>query len=297
MAEREPAGCALLQESSLMNERPPSVLLLGDLEAGDIRSILEIVRSWKPEIDTRTTANFAEFRKFVGRDLWFPDLVVVLQSWPDQFSETDVHDILALCPLARIACCFGPWCDSDGRTRSIWPLALRVPVAAAVGRLARELALLESGDAPRRPLSLTASRAEIFEYDFCPWEPEEPAARTVTVISPDRRWKEMIESGIRKFGLRNHDPRSGEPPEILIFDADPWDAEQAISLRAIRAADRKARIIAAIGFPRPDLETALHESGADQVWFKLAPIADLFVVPPSGGSGGVPPSGRTTIKG
>jgi len=35
------------------------------------------------------------------------------------------------------------------------------------------------------------------------------------------------------------------------------------------------------GFPRRDLEMALHESGADQVWFKLGPLADLFVVPPA----------------
>ena len=40
----------------------------------------------------------------------------------------------------------------------------------------------------------------------------------------------------------------------------------------------------------PDLARALHESGADRVWFKLAPLAELFVVPPSGGPGGSPPS-------
>jgi hypothetical protein len=277
-----------------MSERLPSVLLLGDLEAADFRSILEIIRSWNPAADTRAAANISEFRRFVDREPWFPDLIVVLQSWPDQFSEAEVHELMGLCPLARIVCCFGPWCDSDGRTRSIWPLAVRIPAVAATHRLGRELALLENNDAFRRPLPLTASRAEIFECDFGDWESVEPAARTVAVISPDRRWKEMVETGVRMSGLQNHGPRSGECPEIVVFDADPWDAEQAISLRAIRAADREARIIAAIGFPRPDLETALHDSGADQVWFKLAPIADLFVVPPSGLQ--VPPQNAAAVR-
>ncbi len=254
-----------------MNQRPPSVLLLADFGAGEFQPILETIRRWASSADTRRAPHVDELRRFAGQDGWFPDLIVVLQSWPDQFSETDVHDILALCPLARFVCCFGPWCDSDGRTRSIWPLAVRVPATASANRVVRELALLENGGALRRPLPLTASRAEIFEYDFGQWEPENPPAQTVTVISPDRRWKEMIESGIRKSGLRNLDPRSGELPEIVIFDADPWDAERAISLRAIRAANREARLIAAVGFPRPDLESVLRESGADQVWFKLAP--------------------------
>jgi len=121
-----------------MSERAPCTSLLGDLEAADFRSIRDVVRSWKPAENTRTTADSTELRRFVGRDRWFPDLIVVLQSWPDQFSEADVHDIFALCPVARIVCCFGPWCDSDGRTRSVWPLAVRVSVAAAAGRLMRD---------------------------------------------------------------------------------------------------------------------------------------------------------------
>src|SRR6266478_2313160 len=95
-------------------------------------------------------------RRLAGGEGWHPDLIVVLQSWSDQFSESDVHDLIAHCPLARIVCCFGPWCDSDGRTRSIWPLAVRVPVAAASTRLERELALLQHHQSASRPLPLTA---------------------------------------------------------------------------------------------------------------------------------------------
>jgi len=39
----------------------------------------------------------------------------------------------------------------------------------------------------------------------------------------------MIESGARKSRLQCHEPQSGEQPEIVIFDSDPWDTERAIS--------------------------------------------------------------------
>ncbi len=85
----------------------------------------------------------------------------------------------------------------------------------------------------------------------------------------------MIESAVWESGLRIHGAQSAKRPEAVIFDADPWNPDRAVALRAIRAADSEARIVAAAGFPRPDLTTALRESGADDVWFKLAPLDEL----------------------
>jgi hypothetical protein len=93
---------------------------------------------------------------------WFPDLVIVCQHWPDEFTERDVLSILRTSPLARLTCCYGPWCESDGRTRDIWPLAVRVPVRSAADRIHRELDVIAGFS---RPLPLTASRDEIFLFD------------------------------------------------------------------------------------------------------------------------------------
>ena len=257
-----------------MAEQPLSVMLLGDPESGDFRAIAESVRGWRPPAEIRQAADFAGFRRCVEDERWFPDCVVVLQAWPDQFSETDVGQLLAMCPLARLVCCFGPWCDSDGRARSVWPPAVRVPLAATCGRLARELALLAGGESTRA-LPLTASGPEIFEHGSAVCRPVPIRKRRVAVISPDRAWKEMLEAALRSSDLPVHSPLSSEPPEAVIVDIDPWDSDRSLALRAIRAADPGARILAAAGFPRPDLTSALRESGADGVWFKLAPHAEL----------------------
>jgi hypothetical protein len=87
------------------------------------------------------------------------DLIVVCQSWSDEYTSREVAALLSAAPLARVLCVYGHWCDSDGRTRDIWPLAVRVPAAEFETRLRRELEVLE-GTLP--PLPLTASRTEIF---------------------------------------------------------------------------------------------------------------------------------------
>jgi len=257
-----------------MTAQPLQIVFLGDSESGDFRPIVEGVHERRPSADIRSAADIAGLQELLDGDRWFPDLVVVLQAWPDQFAESQVHALMVRCALARIACCYGPWCDSDGRTRSIWPPAVRVPLAAASSRLARELALLEDGESARG-LPLTASGAEVFEFDSVECAAAPHRKRSVAVMSADRAWKEMIEAAVRAIELPLHAPQSGVPPEAVIFDVDPWDSERSVSLCAIRAADPGARILAAVGFPRSDLAIAVRDCGADDVWFKLAPLCEL----------------------
>jgi hypothetical protein len=87
------------------------------------------------------------------------DLYVVCHSSPDEYSEGEVAHLLALAAAARLVCVYGRWCDSEGRTRDRWPLAVRVPAARFPSRLEYELRALSGAVAP---LPLTASRGEIF---------------------------------------------------------------------------------------------------------------------------------------
>lgn len=95
-----------------------------------------------------------------------PDLVIVCQSWPDEFSAEEVSAVLGRWPLAQWVCCYGAWCDSDGRTRTIWPISVRVPVREATSRLNRVWQVVT--ESRSQPLPLTASRDEAFEFDHCP---------------------------------------------------------------------------------------------------------------------------------
>jgi hypothetical protein len=144
-------------------ERSPNLLVIGNF----FSPVMEPVRlAVENLVESGANARFCEAvprTEEVARDgARFPELVIVCQHWPDEFTTPDVHRLIGLYPLARLVCSYGPWCASDGRTRDIWPLAVRVPVDMAPERIRRELDVLAGR---RRPLPLTASRDEIFLFD------------------------------------------------------------------------------------------------------------------------------------
>src|SRR6516165_590450 len=238
-----------------MASRLPNVVLLRDEAIDDFAGVVEFLRGQVPAERFRAAGTIAELSLLVSSEGWHPDLVVVLQSWPDQYSVEDVHRLLSHCPLARLVCCFGPWCDSDGRTRSIWPLAARIPLASARRRLARELALLQNVSSSPAPLPLTASRSEIFEFDFqSPPDnsrPETPSATVVKVIAPDRAFRQMLESAARSWSCDQRELLADGPREIILFDADPRDPERKASVREVRGSHPHSKLVACVGFPRP----------------------------------------------
>jgi hypothetical protein len=141
----------------------PNLLVIGDLFSPTMTPVRQCVEKL---VETRCDAHFLKGipQSAVGPagEDWFPDLVIACQHWPDEYTERDVLRLIGLFPLARIACCYGPWCQADGRRRDIWPLAVRVPVELAAERIDRELEVLAGR---RRPLPLTASRDEVFLFD------------------------------------------------------------------------------------------------------------------------------------
>jgi hypothetical protein len=124
-------------------------------------------------------------------------------------------------------------------------------------------------------LPLTASRGEIFDFDFGRSESITPPSICAAVISPDRRWREMLQSAIESRGCQIDPAGAAGPPDVVLYDADPWDPRQEAALRSTRAAHPQVRLVACVGFPRADLVAVLHRSGADDVWFKLAPLDAL----------------------
>jgi hypothetical protein len=257
----------------MMDQPSRKLLLLGEPDGEEFQPVVKFLRSLRADA-TQKAADVVGLRQLVGEG-WHPDLIVVFEAWPDQYSEAEALELVTLCPLARIVCCFGPWCDSAGRTRSIWPLAVRVPVAAAQRRIAREMAMLENRPLASRPLPLTASRAEIFEFDFGLSASMEPHVISARVVSPDRRWRKMLQSSIAKRGFRISAEGESGVADVVLYDADPWDSVREAGLRSLRAASAQAKLIACTGFPHFDLGASLSRAGADNVWFKLAPLEEL----------------------
>lgn len=139
---------------------PVRVLLWGDPDPPEMRAVAMHLLSLPVVIvPCRDPHGLEALRPHVLE----PDLVVALQSWPEEFPRVVIERAIARFSLARWICCYGPWCASDGRSRAIWPNGARTAAAWAASRIARELAVIR-GDLP--PLPLTAARDEVFAFDL-----------------------------------------------------------------------------------------------------------------------------------
>jgi hypothetical protein len=144
-----------------------ALLVVGDFFSREMSCVERRVKEFaRQAADVRIASGVAEAIAKCAADAWHADLVIVCQLWPDEYTPADLRDLLRAFPLARLVCGYGPWCASDGRTRDVWPLAVRVPAEFVARRIDLELEVLAGDRWPLPlPLPLTASRDEIFAFD------------------------------------------------------------------------------------------------------------------------------------
>ena len=256
-----------------MTDGSTQVLVVGDSRAPEMRraaawvgrhfDVARVVRVGRVE---SALAQIAE-------QYWFPHLVVVCQNWPDEFSKHVVENLLAALPLSRVVCCFGAWCESDGRNRSIWPLGARVPARSCVPRLDHELAVLQGAASP---LPSTASRDEIFEYDSPGILPATEPGLPVYMDSPDYELRRWIEDLCRAAGYVVLAQSERDAAVAAVWDVDPWNDETSAQLRDYCRRNLHAAVVALAGFAHPEDEVAIKQCGADAVVAKLSPQVDLL---------------------
>jgi hypothetical protein len=268
--------------------------LIGEPDAPETRAAARLLRELAPGTAPHGIAALPQLLRLAAEGMQF-DLIVVAQSWPAQFSREEVLALIRAAPLARLVCCYGPWCDSDGRNGTYWPAGCRVPLAGARTRLARALGMAGAAPAARNAesprsrealLPLTASRNEVFDYDFAAIASPVAGSPAVAVNSPDAAWLRMIDRALRAAGCRLTTPRAAS---VLVFDADPFE-NRATEIPFLLREHGQAAIVACLGFPRLDLEDQLRDFGAAACWFKLAPLATLAALVNRAAAGRGPPT-------
>ncbi len=194
----------------------------------------------------------------------FPDLILVLQCWPNEFSANDVNRLLAFAPLARVVVCYGAWCESDGRNLNVWPASIRIPVWAAQPRIQREWQLILD-PATLHPLPWSASKEEIFSVDQPTIIPLLPPQK-ILIDSPDQAIRQYIAERLNEAGhvVCNDDP------SVLMFDADPWGSSRIAVLKSLLLLHPNAIVFALVNLVQPPLVEQLHSYGVEKVLPKIA---------------------------
>lgn len=259
-------------------DRRLNVLVLGDDSTAEMQPLREAKSQLFADDDLRRSRDAAPALAESAEQVdCFPDLIVVCQNWPDEFSADDVRDLLESFPLARLVCGYGPWSESDGRTRATWPSGCRVPVAHAARRIAREADSLRSGRTVGLP-PLTAARDEVFEFGYaCPKSPPSSLdGWTVSVVSPDAALRRMLIAAATTARCRIVSETEPCGCRLVLWDADPWSPDQRRKLLDLRERSPAATIVAVAGLPCAGLTEELLVAGADRVVSKLASLEQLF---------------------
>ena len=212
-----------------------------------------------------------------------PDMVIMSESWPDEFAASDVTQLLTLAPLARTVCITGAWSESVGRTRSHWPPAWRVPLWDAIPRLKRELAALHAcrNGVPAVAVDFpptTASRQETWQWQqgsvfSMPVEPTLRLRVNLREIS-DPAYTAWLAEELQTAGHTI----TTEAADVALLDVEPWSAVMAAHVEAAMAQHPNAIPIAITGWLTPELRRELQSLGVVHVADKLSSTSLLNVM-------------------
>jgi hypothetical protein len=254
-----------------MDQSAPRILLIGRPAPGRLEAATSAVRDSGAEPEFEAAHSISGFRESWSSAVLPPDLILIFQEWPEQFTLEEADWLLATHPTARIICAYSGWCESDGRTRTIWPHAVRVPQQRLTDRLRREIQVVGGVHAP---LPLTASRRERFLFDHRPEQALPDVSRyAIRVVSPDRALGDALTELLGQFRQTN------DPPDVIFFDVDPWCEKTRSELRGFARHYPRARLVALAGFPGHEPVDEITACGACAVLPKLltaSQLADLF---------------------
>ena len=87
---------------------------------GGRREFRELIGWLCEHADIRVTDEFADIDTAIQSDrLSDCHLTLVLQSYSDQYTAADINQLIGQTLFQRLLCCYGAWCESDGRNRAL----------------------------------------------------------------------------------------------------------------------------------------------------------------------------------
>lgn len=251
---------------------------IGDAARAEFRPVRNWLDEHAPGLDLQFAANMEDFVRSPSR----ADLVIVGESWPDEFTAEDVTRLITAAPLARIVWITGAWSEAVGRTRTHCPPAWRTPLWEAISRLARELHGLRAcqsdtySSADSFP-SWTASRQETWL-----WQHSAMSSRTTSGVATTVCLDEIADPALAVWlseCLRSAGHSiSHKNARIVLLDADPWSPMIREQLEMAIARHPAAMPVALTAWNTPSLRSGLATLPITHVADKLAPESLLRVL-------------------
>jgi hypothetical protein len=269
------------------------IVLVGEPTAPEFESVAEVLLSAAPEATFRVACDLEQLAGDL-RDDDVADLIVFVQTWSDEFLFSQVTTLPSVGLLTQLCCVYGPWCASDGRSRSDWPLALRLPLEHfrpdVVVTCARTLGLTQPNEElPESQLiPWTAGRDEVFasRYAFRPGRHVDNSTnrrkpRRICIDTPDLALRQLWHDLFVHVGYHVEYGSDQAPCDLIFWDADPAgssrDNADVIRLwSGLRAGAARSKIVVVTGFRIPETVARWLALGAATVISKLLSLQEVL---------------------
>ncbi|QDU09154.1 hypothetical protein [Gimesia aquarii] len=245
-----------------------SVLIVGDYQTLEMRAVLDSLN----EICSEAGLFHSKKINTISEELEAPALIIICQNWPDEFDSDELGGLISRFPISRFICCYGVWCESDGRTRTEWPLSVRVPARSAHVRIRQEWDIVH-GKAIALPL--TAGRDEVFQSEtfFEQFRLDiDEVSPLIQLNSGDCHYKAMLEELILSWKGQIAKQDQNQDVDLLIVDLDPWE----LVVGKLSSQDSLPVMIGVMGLAHPEIVKAAKQLGIEVVVCKVGPEQALF---------------------
>jgi DNA-binding NarL/FixJ family response regulator len=244
----------------------------------------------------------------LSEDRLSPDVIVVAQAFPGQFSHQMIDRLRRSAPLARVVGLMGSWCEGEMRSGSPWPATVRMYWHQWPAYGDRQLRLLAMGQPCSWALPLTATEEERLMAEVadaakqvgaavalppppaadkgrqCNCRPNKrvPSSGTLVAIrSHSREMADWLSAACRSRGFATIRQRDSvfarvEGATAAIFDGTDLCNEECDTLRRFVIALQPAPVIALLSFPRIEDRERVLSAGASVVLSKPLMVEDLL---------------------
>jgi DNA-binding NarL/FixJ family response regulator len=253
-----------------------SILLLGNTDRTEFHGARLRLEAWGT-VDAFAEVAAALAALAAGQIV--PDVIVVVQAFPGQFSHSVLDRLRRLAPLARVIGLLGSWCEGEMRTGSPWPGAVRTYWHQWAIRCDRQLCRLAKGESCAWALPPTATEEERLLADMGEAWPQRQGM--VVIWAQSREMAEWLSAACRSRGLATVWQRPPitarvEGAVAAIFDGGDLGEDQSHDLERLVAALHPAPVLTLLDFPRVSDRAHAFSVGAAAVVSKPVAVDDLL---------------------
>jgi hypothetical protein len=251
-------------------------LLLGEMDRSEFCQARETLAAVGQVVHTR---NMDEASAALTDPRSVPELIVIIQSFPGQFSHTQIDCLRRLAPLCRIVALLGSWCEGESRSGHPCPGVIRIYWHQWVARAGRELSWMARGEPSAWSLPLTAAEEErLLTQALVPWSARQGL---IAIYSRRGEMADWLSSACRDRGystvwLRPPNPARVEGAAAGFFDGSDLRGMECEELSCLSATLSPAPVVVLLDFPRIEDARRARAAGAAAMLSKPLLIDDLF---------------------